>query len=104
MELQCRMRGAATPFMCMLNQYLPIITLYNKQNFVQQVFALLAVKSGPTLTCLVISDLVSVGCWRKMALNPNYEAIGKAFTTQYYQVLQQGLPLSPYASCAMLCG
>ena len=22
-----------------------------------------------------------------MALNPNYEAIGKAFTTQYYQVL-----------------
>ena len=23
-----------------------------------------------------------------MALNPNYEAIGKAFTTQYYQVLQ----------------
>ena len=74
--------------MCMLNQYLPIITLYNKQNFVQQVFALQAVKSGPTLTCLVISDLVSVGCWTKMALNPNYEAIGKAFTTQYYQVLQ----------------
>ena len=74
--------------MCMLNQYLPIITLYNKQNFVQQVFAQLAVKSGPTLTCLVISDLVSVGCWTKMALNPNYEAIGKAFTTQYYQVLQ----------------
>lgn len=32
--------------MCMLNQYLPIITLYNKQNFVQQFFALQAVKSG----------------------------------------------------------
>ena len=38
MELQWRTQGAATPFMCMLNQYLPIITLYNKQNFVPTSF------------------------------------------------------------------
>ena len=29
-----------------------------------------------------------------MALNPNYEAIGKAFTTQYYQVLLGFVSLS----------
>ena len=71
---------------CWISIYL-LSPMYNKQNFVQHKL-LHYFLSGPTLTCLVISDLVSQ-CWNwKMALNPNYEAIGKAFTTQYYQVLQ----------------
>ena len=60
-------------------------TLYNKQNFVQQATSILNAAAPRWLVWWF--QTWSVLRSSEMALNPNYEAIGKAFTTQYYQVL-----------------